>query len=138
MGCLIKQIITNVTQPWNRPGDLVILSPAILFRPAILFTIIRMFMYFYTHLRFFLHMFTGFYMRLDQMAIGLNYLNTLKLQWPFYIAIFVNGHFIFMNEVPGHFINREMAIGCCTELLEYTDIVMAFPYWYLCRCPFYE
>ena len=77
-------------------------------------------------------------MRLDQMAIGLNYLNTLKLQWPFYIAIFVNGHFIFMNEVPGHFINREMAIGCCTELLEYTEIVMAILYCYLSKWPFYE
>ena len=45
------------SQPWNRPGDLVILSPAILFRPAILFTIIHMFTYFYTHLRFFTHIY---------------------------------------------------------------------------------
>ena len=69
---------------------------------------------------------------------ALDYLNTQKLQWPFYIAIFVNGHFIFMNEVPGHFINREMAIGCCTELLEYTEIVMAILYCYLCKLPFYK
>ena len=64
-------------------------------------------------------------MHLEKMAIGLNYLNTLKLQWPFYIAIFVNGHFIFMYEVPGHFICRGMATGCCIELLEYTGIVIA-------------
>ena len=30
-----------------------------------------------------------------------------------------------MNEVLGHFIYRKMAIGCLTELLEYTEIVMA-------------
>ena len=41
-----------------------------------------------------------------------------------------------MNEVTGHFIYREISIGCCTELLEYTEIVMAILYCYICKWPF--
>ena len=80
----------------------------------------------------------AFYTHLHKMAIGLNYLNTLKLQWPFHIAIIVIGHFIFMYEVPGHFYLGGLAIECWTELLEYTEIVMAILYWYLCKWTFYE
>ena len=76
-----------------------------------------MFMYFYTNIRVFLDTFTWFYMRFEKMAIGLSYLNTLKLQWPFYIVIFVNGHFIFMNEVPGNFIYREKPLDAALNYL---------------------
>ena len=41
-----------------------------------------------------------------------------------------------MNKVPGHFIYREMAIGCCTELLEYTEIVMSILYFHFINVHF--